>query len=103
MISKNQSKQSQHLNQQIGNMSSQLGQLRANQNQCSSNFHGIEKTVSEYKNWSENRKTLIRGRITTVEKKTQIFNALFSHPDNPVRNSAMQVRKSMFQDCILPD
>lgn len=101
MISKNQSKKSDNLNQQIVNLSSKLGQLRKNQNQCNSNFRGIEKTVSDYKVWSESRKTLIRGKIENVQSSTHVYNMLVNHPD--LRNFAPGIRERMIQECKLPN
>lgn len=80
-----------------------MEKLGETHNQCNLNFHGIEKNVSDYKIWSENRKTLIRDRITTVQNKIESFNALMSHPTIPVRNHAYQIMRSTIQDCILPD
>lgn len=94
-------KKTENLNKQIENMSIKLGQLKVNQNQCNLNFHGIEKTFSDYKSWSENRKTLIRSRIKKVEDGTNTLNIFQNHPI--LRNSVPSLRREMIKDCILPD
>lgn len=83
-----------------------MEQNRANQNNCNLNFQSVEKTVAEYKAWSEGRKSLIRDRITIVESKTKYFQAIMGNRDAHGQHlfaQAIRVRNSSKQDCILPD
>lgn len=104
---KNQSKHSYNLNQQIQKFSNQLNQLRGNQNRCNQSFQSIEKTFSDYKVWSEQRKALIRDRIATVERKGNMIRAIMSDQSHPAfmqrMGHTMYIRRSIVDDCKLPD
>lgn len=80
-------------------------QLREIQKQYNSNFHGIEKTLSNYKSWSDQRKTLIKDRMAIIErKKHQIIHIMNDqNPFNQKIGHVMSIRSSIPQDCILPD
>lgn len=93
------------MNQQIGAVSLKLENRRQNHNQCNSNFHGIEKTFSDYRSWSEQRKALIRDRIKTIEMKFHQINHIMNdqNPMNQKYGQVMSIRSSIKQDCILPD
>lgn len=66
----------------------------------------MERTVADYKAWSEGRKNLIKERITIVESKTKYFEPIIRNRDNVGQHlfaQAINVRNSTKQDCILPD
>lgn len=101
-ISKNQSKKSLQLKEEIENLTTKLTSHKSIQNQCNSLFQEIEKTISDYKKISEERKNLRRTRITTVQNKlnhlqgiTNLWATIFDR---------IEIYMSMINgDCILPD
>lgn len=98
----NQSNHSFQLNRQIENLTTKLISYTTSQNQCNLLFQEIEKTISDYKKISEERKTLRRNRITTVQSKLNhlegirnLWTTLFDR---------IAIYMSMIDgDCVLPD
>lgn len=90
------------MNEEIEKLTKKLQSQTSSKNECISLFQEVEKTISEYKKLSEERKTLQTTRITTVQNKLNhlqgIMNLWATLFDR------VEIYMSMInEDCVLPD
>lgn len=102
IISKNQSRQTDFMNQQISNLSSQLILILGNQQKCSMNFQNLEKSVSEHKSLVDQMKSVFHEKFAKIADHQKHIDLLRLNPMMAVRTVG-PFFKLMEKDCILPE
>lgn len=102
-ISKNQSKQTNFLNQQITNLSSQLNQSFVNQNICWLNFQNLERSVAEYKYLIDQQKNAFHTKLAKITDHQKHIDLLRLNGPMMAARTVGPFYKLMEKDCILPE
>lgn len=102
-ISKNQIKQTDFLNQQIANLSSQLNHSIAHHNICLLTFHNLERTVTEYKHLIDQQKNAFQTKLARIADHQKHIDLLRLNGPMMAARTVGPFYKLMEKDCILPE